>query len=343
MWRNQVVRRLLIVGDVHAVQQELDDCLALKELVLTTIKNDKKIEGVIFLGDSFHNHSVLNSAVLEYWSTFFDDLVKLVDKVICAVGNHDFYSPVIMHPHALIAFKGKYEPMLKIIDKPTYLFDGVAAFPYYPDPAKLLEDCNSFKEQHPYVKTLICHQTFDGAEYNEGFYARDAANPVAVPFDNIISGHIHSATKFGKVQYPGSPRWKTLSDANVDKFIYVVDFVVDGSYQVREEIPTSPACKKIVRFIDKEGEETTISNIPPNSDVRVDIYGSSDYISKMTLEYKAKFNAKCRTFPNKAKTSRVSESDGIESSFVRFSTSFKPPKGTDLNLLVQTAGERLAS
>jgi DNA repair exonuclease SbcCD nuclease subunit len=343
LWRGGVaVRRFLLVGDYHVVQPELDDCLALKKLVLSTIDNDTKIDGVIFTGDLFHSHNLLNTAVLEFWSTFFDDLVKKVGKIIAICGNHDMYSPTIMHPHALIAFKGKYEPMLKIIDKPTYLFDNVVAFPYYSDPVKFLEDCHSLKEQHPTATTIICHQTFDGAEYTEGFYVKDAANPVSVPFDNIISGHIHSGTKFGKVWYPGSPRWKTLSDANVNKFIYVVDFAEDGSYKVFNEISTSPACKKIVKFIDKEGEETIITDISSNSDVRVDIYGSSDYISKKMIEYKSKFNAKCRTFPNKVKTTRVSEADGIDSSFSRFSSSFKPPKGTDLNLLVETAGDRLA-
>jgi predicted phosphodiesterase len=329
------VVKALLIGDPHVVPQELDDCLALKQLVLDTLKKND-LDTVIITGDCYHSHSVLSTVCVDYWNGFFDEVGQNVSSIVAVLGNHDFFSPSIMNPHALICHK-KGHKKLTIVDKPTELFPGVAALPYYYDPVKFMEACSDLTG-----KTLICHQTFDGARYTDGFYAKDAINPVAVPFDNIISGHVHTPHAFGKVWYAGSPRWRTLSDANQDRFLYVVEFDGAGNYRIVESISTSPACKKIVKFVDQEGSEPTVITVPQNADVRIDIFGSSDYISKKTLAYKAAYKAKCRSFPTRVKQSKVSESDGIAVSFGKFSKGFNPPKGTDLNLLMDAANERLS-
>jgi hypothetical protein len=328
--------KVLLIGDPHVVPQELDDCLALKTLVLETLTKNK-LDAVIITGDLYHSHSILSTVCVDYWNEFFEDIAVKVKHIICLLGNHDMYSPTIKDPHALICHQKNGWKKLTVVDQPTDIFPGVVGLPYYHDPVKFMEACSNTN-----CKTLICHQTFDGAKFTDGFYAKDAVNPVAVPFDNIISGHVHTPHAFSKVWYPGAPRWRTLSDANQDRFIYIVEFDDVGNYKTLESIPTSPACKKIVKFTDQEGIEFTNIHVPQGADVRIDIYGSQEYCSKRVLEYKAAWNAKCRTFPTRAKQSKVSEADGIAVSFNKFSTSFIPPKGTDLNLLVRTAGERLA-
>jgi hypothetical protein len=325
---------------MHVVQQELQDCLALKELIIKTLV-DYNATSVIFTGDLFNNNSILNTPTVEYWHDFLTLLANQRVFVYIPIGNHDFFSAYIMHPHALLNFKDGYNGFVHIVDEPTVEFCNIAFAPYYPDPAKFLEDTTRLKNKYPHLKTLICHQTFDGAQFSEGFYAKDAVNPVAVPFENVISGHIHTTHSFGNVWYCGSPRHRTLSDANQDRFIYVVDFEPDGSYKVVEKISTFPTCKKIVKFVDQEGIPTDFTNIPANADVRVDIYGSADYISKKMVEYKASMGARCRSFPTKTKNAKLSEADGIVASFNKFSDSFIPPKGTDLKVLVKEAGERL--
>jgi hypothetical protein len=39
---------------------------------------------------------------------------------------------------------------------------------------------------------VVCHATFNGARYENGFYAKEALDPDAVPQKRIISGHIHT-------------------------------------------------------------------------------------------------------------------------------------------------------
>jgi DNA repair exonuclease SbcCD nuclease subunit len=286
-----------------------------------------------------NSHSSLDSRCVDFWTNVVLYGLKECVRVYFEIGNHDFANPQSMIPHSMTPFK-----LVKndVVDNPRFLEDlGCCAVPYYPDPVKFLEDINCLKTRYPHIKTLICHQTFDGAQFSEGFYAKDAVNPVAVPFDNIISGHVHTQHAFGNVWYCGSPRWRTLSDANQDKFIYVVDFEPDGSYKILERISTSPTCKKIVKFTDQEGSPTDFRSIPANADVRIDIYGSADYISKKMVEHKASMGARCRSFPTKTKNAKLSEADGIIESFNKFSNSFVPPKGTDLKVLAKEAGERL--
>ena len=326
--------RTLIVGDPHCTQQELDDCLALKGLVLQTIRQ-KGVELLVITGDLYNSHSTLNSAVIDYWNCFFTDVISLDVGVVCVLGNHDQYSPTLAYPHALICHKD-----VVVVDEPMEILPGVAGLPYFADPAKFLEAATALANSGKGYKTLLCHQTFDGAQFSEGFYAKDAVNPAAVPFEFIISGHIHSEHAFSNVIYPGSPRHRTLSDANQDRFLYLGEFS-GGVFSLLEKVPTFPTCKKIVKFTDQEGTPTDFTNIPPNADVRVDIYGSADYISKKMVEYKAAVGARCRSFPTKTKNAKLSEADGIVASFNKFSDSFVPPKGTDLKVLVKEAGERL--
>jgi DNA repair exonuclease SbcCD nuclease subunit len=329
-------RTALIVGDPHATPQELEDMEELKTLVLFTVKSFA-VDLTIILGDLYNTHSVVNTPTINFWNRFLPEL----GSSIILVGNHDSFSPTVQNPHALIIHKGSNS--CHVVDEPGFVhmgLPGVAAMPYYYKPEDFLQAATELQEKTQ-AKTLICHQTFDGAKLQEGFYAKDGVNPVAVPFENIISGHIHTPMKFGKVWYPGAPRWRTLSDANQDRFIYVVEFKGDGSYNVLQAIPTTGVCKRINRFLDSEDVPAVIENNSNNCDVRVDIYGTQEYISQRMLELKATYNARCRSFPTRTKKTQISEADGIGASFSKFSNNFTPPNGTDRNTLLGTVNERI--
>lgn len=332
-----MTRTALIIGDPHATPQELEDMEALRSLVLENTK-DFTVDLTIVLGDLYNTHSVVNTPTINFWNRFIPELKSSV----LLVGNHDSFSPTVQNPHALIIHKENRNCW--VIDEPTTInvqgLDGVAFMPYYYKPEEFLQKATELREKTK-AKTLICHQTFDGAKLQEGFYAKDGVNPVAVPFENIISGHIHTPMKFGKVWYPGAPRWRTLSDANQDRFIYVVEFKNNGDYKVLKSIPTTGVCKRINRYIDSEEAPAVIENNISNCDIRVDIYGSQEYISQRMLELKASYNARCRSFPTKKKKTQISEADGIGVSFSKFSGSFVPPNGTDKNTLLEAVSERM--
>lgn len=329
---------VLIVGDVHAVPQELDDCRALLSLIVQEASKPD-VERIVFMGDQNNNHSSLDSRCVAFWSEAINTIKGCgsFKSVLLLVGNHDFVNPTIMQPHSMVA----HQEIATVIDKPCVDQQFKHAYmPYYPDPVKFVEDAVKLKQGGPGVETLFCHQTFVGADEGKGFYSKDAVESSAVPFKTIISGHIHKPMKLGKVLYVGAPRWRTLTDAEVAKrFIYHMD--PDGKMV---PITTNNHCVRIYRFEDSEEEPAKINLTEGElklADIRVTIHGTSEYIAQRIPAFKAQYNAKCRGVPVRGRLVKASESEGIDKAFKKFSGLFVPPNGTDKELLLKETYGRL--
>lgn len=322
---------ILIVGDVHVVSSELGDCQALMSLIVEAASRPD-VERVLFLGDQHNNHNVLDSRCVAFWAEAIERIgigTPANRRCQFLVGNHDFVTPTIMHPHSMVAHKGVADVIDSPVTDPQY---GYAAMPYYPDPVKFIEDAVMLKKACPTVDRLFCHQTFVGADEGK-FYAKDAVEPSAIPFGTIISGHIHKPMKFGKVLYVGAPRWRTLTDAEVAKrYIYLMK--PSGKISL---IPTATHCIRIYRYEDSESApvniELTLEQLKL-ADIRVTINGTNEYISARTLELKARFpGVKCRGVLTRTRLSKASESDGIEVAFTKFLDNFVAPNSTPKDLL----------
>ena len=329
---------VLCVGDVHATPSELQDCEALLRLVKETI-NKHNVEHVLFLGDNHHCHNVLDSRVVSFWTDVINYFVRHSCRVTFLIGNHDFMSPTIMQPHSMVAHKNI--PGVDIVDVPVRLSDTLfCAMPYFYDPVEFINEAVKLKEQNPDVNTLFCHQTFCGASDGLGFCSKDSVEPSAVPFKSIVVGHIHKPMHLGKVWYVGSPRDRTLTDAETEtRHIYVLE---DGKEPIA--IPTNTHCIKIYKYEDSEKEPLSINLSQEElalADLRITINGTSDYIAHRMTELKAKYNAKCRGVPIRGKLAKASESEGIQNAFLRFSKAFTPPNGTNQVYLYKEAYGRL--
>jgi DNA repair exonuclease SbcCD nuclease subunit len=313
----------LIVGDPHVTTADLEDCQNLLDLVIKTAQ-DSRPDNITFLGDLYNTHSVVDTRCIDFWQTNLKVLAG-ISPVTVILGNHDQCTPTIRHPHALLSHQDI--PGVTIIDE-FFQGDDFAAMPYYVDPVEFIKVC---KENEVKSNFLFCHQTFNGADQGAGFYAKDSVEPSAIPYKFVISGHIHNPMRFGNVWYPGAPRWKTLTDANQDRFIYLLDGKVS-------KIPTDTVCRRIYKFEDSMEEPAKIELSEAqlkNADIRVDVKGTSKYISDRVIELKAKYKAKCRTFPVTVRKQKVSESEGIKPAFRRFANSFAAPNGTSIEKLLQ--------
>jgi len=325
---------ILIVGDVHAVPSELGDCRALMDLVCH-VAEKHGVEKVLFLGDQHNCHNALDSRCVAFWAETIDRLGH--DKCQFLVGNHDFATPTIMQPHSMVAHKD----VADVIDVPyAWPQFGYAAMPYYSDPVKFVEAAVKLSESYRTVTRLFCHQTFVGADEGR-FYAKDAVEPSAIPFNTIISGHIHKPMKLGKVLYVGAPRWRNLTDAEVAKrYIYLME--PSGKISI---IPTNTHCIRIYRFEDSEETPVAVQLKPEElklADIRVSISGSNEYIVSRMAELKAQFpGIKCRGVPTRARLSKASESDGIEVAFGKFLGNFTPPNATEKDVLSKEIYARL--
>src|SRR6185369_11497831 len=138
---------------------------------------------------------------LELWSKWLETKGK--QKIWFLVGNHDRSHDTNITGNTL-----RYaSPTVTVVDEPMTLGNGLVFMPWYAKPQDFIKAAGNYT-------TLICHQTLQGAKYENGFPAADGVPAEMVPAKTIISGHIHTPQMFGKVWYPGAPRWRIATDAN---------------------------------------------------------------------------------------------------------------------------------
>jgi hypothetical protein len=196
--------------------------------------------------------------------------------------------------------------------------------------------------QRSNCSTVVCHQTFNGGTYDNGFYAKDGVEPESIPQKDIISGHIHTPQVFGKVFYLGSPRWQTLSDANVDRAIWLVEYNDYGEVVKKTPYDTGEVCTKIVHLVDEPDSPISLP-LNPLMQWRIDIKGPVDFVERRKKEICGP-GIRIRTFPDSTSfVGQVRESDGIQVAFSRFLSKFEPKHGTSKQVLENMLKERLSA
>ncbi len=333
--------KLLLVGDVHAVPEELDDCVALEELVVRLAYEFGAT--VVFLGDQYHCHNVVRLEVMAFWRSFFKRLRALHGAETtdyCLVGNHD-YAGEGSTIHSLMAHEGQ----ITVVDRPMAISSGVVLVPYVSDREAFPSAVNALP-----AKTVICHQTFAGSKYENGFYAEDGVNPDLLDAKHIISGHIHApqifehatpAGEFGEVTYIGAPRWRSLTDANTERAVWLYEFDDRGEILSRRSFDTGSVCRKLIHLVEEEGAPPTApESFAPGWDYRIDIRGSSEFIERRKKELSHP-GVRIRTFKTDTAGPQVRESEGIGVAFRTYLTKYSPKYGTPAERLLEMAQRRL--
>lgn len=266
---------MLIVGDPHVKPDNISESEKLLDFIKIEAEKNS-IKTIVFLGDLFHTHRLIRMEVERFWIKHVTELAKIA-KVILIVGNHDQpgddQNEQVMS--ALDVLKGIENA--HVVDKPLVI-EGISYFPHTAsDP--------TFKNWVDQANTelLFCHQSFDGSQYENGFYAKDALPLESIAkFKKVICGHIHKTQEIGNLWFPGTPKWDTLSDANENKGIWI--FNPDNLNKTF--ISTEQVCSKITSIEIKENEP--IPEITKNSRTYVKLVGSSAWISKTAKDLKGK-------------------------------------------------------
>ena len=332
--------RALLVGDPHVTPAELQDSENLLELVRKTqleygiaTEDGPKLD-VWFLGDLHNNHDALSVRVVSFWRRWFAELGD--QQSLAWRGNHDQAYPDTSHPNAMASY-----PDVRMVDRPRLVAPGVCGMPYYGNPEEFVQDAVMLKAFHPQARTLICHQSFENALYDNGSPIKDGVRLDRVPFDFVIAGHHHRPQTVGKCWYPGAPRWRAIDDAPHDRFLHLLDFAEDGSYEVVTKIPTDQACRRIHHLLDVPGMPVDLSKVDlKKHDVRVDVYGDLAHVRSREQELGA-LGVRCRPFPTRDKAPKVSESEGVGQAFAKFAQDWRPPHGSDKVALMKEIDARL--
>lgn len=288
----------ILVGDLHSKTSNIDEtCRIFEKIVKVATENN--VKEVILLGDLFDTHGIVHLPVMHCYFSLFKKYTQL--NFHCLVGNHDYVTHGNYQEHSLITFKGLKN--VRVIDELTH-FNEFDLAPHCSED-KFLELCSK-----KYSDTLICHHTFAGAQYENGFYAPDGIDLDKVPYKTVISGHVHLNHQVGKCFYPGTPRWLKESDANQDKGIWLWDAAQDFKF-----ISTEDVCRKIFSFDIKEG---TNLNIDINKKHRYifNVYGNNSFLNSIIEKFP--IGVEIRHVPTNEKQTLVKESNGVMNSLKSF-------------------------
>lgn len=322
----------LHVGDPHVRPEDLEDSQRLMDAVVDMANNGtpdgKTVDVVIIEGDLHHTHAITHVDVTAFW---IRNLERIKKRKILLVGNHDRGGDRSSQAHALLPYK--LLPGVTVVDEPT-LIDGILFLPYYFEANEFVAAAQKF----PQAKTLVCHQTLTGATYENGFFAKDGVDPALVPQQYVISGHIHTAQEFGKVWYTGSPRWMNVNDANVDKYLWLVEYAPDGSaLSNRRQYATDRCCSRLVHLSDSPECPLDFQPVATHRYV-VDLKGPQGWIEERRKLYLGR--ARVRTYKTDTEAPKVKESDGIDVALKKYVQSFKAPNQTDTSILLEMVNER---
>ena len=296
------------------------------DLVYTSA-HKHEVDSILFLGDLYHTHSVVHLPVMSFWDSAFRRLSPFF-QVLSLVGNHDKTGVKGESDNALMLHQ-----TIKLFSVPE-VWNGILFVPYFHDKVDFIQVCQA----NP-TATVICHQTFSGSVFENGWEAPDGIEPENLPQTQVISGHVHNPQTLGKVWYPGAPRWMSISDANTERAIWVVEFAADGTVLNKTSISTAEACTPI--FALEDTAETPAVLPTGRCKVLVDVYGTPAHVKKRKVELE-QAGVRVRTFPDSEKVVKVKESDGIPDTLKRFFTDFPAKNKTSPEVLWQMAQERIS-
>lgn len=237
--------KVLIIGDLHIKRSNLESSQALFGRV-QKLMQDHDI--TVHLGDLYHDHGIVHARTQKVVTDFFH-LVN--SKFYNIQGNHDITPD---HENSSLYVHDVGNDNIVQVMEPLYDSGNKLLFiPYLGNPKQFV----NILESYPDAKIVFCHDDFNGAQFDNGFYAPSGIEPEmasrACPNATFIVGHIHKQQEFGRIWYPGTPRWLTKSDANQDKGLWSIT-IDDGVIRSRDFISSSDICPSIIE-IDYDGTQ----------------------------------------------------------------------------------------
>jgi DNA repair exonuclease SbcCD nuclease subunit len=296
----------LFVGDPHAKVSNLDEMSKLINFVANQ-SNKEKYDFVVLAGDLFNDHSLVRLEVALFWKSAIEQLRTSFKKVIILVGNHDLAGSKQMETQlSSIHLVSKDDSSVMVIDKPTNYMD-IAFIPYMSSEEDFIKATEELWENGCH-NLLICHQTFNGAKYDNGFFAPGGFDLEKIKQGKIISGHIHTFQEFDKIVYPGTARWDTRSDANQEKGIWDIN-ITDQAFS-KKMISTRDVVTPIIEIVIKEGD--SFPEIPTNGKIYIELIGKSEWINKTKEKYRGVASIKTTHKDTKLKLGSMSKGLSVE-------------------------------
>ncbi len=327
-----MTHRYLLVGDPHVVVDELPECQRLADYIRQIMAEQGQNTSLVLLGDLYNNHAVVRVEVMDFWHRFFRDMTA--HTVWALVGNHDRpQSGIQGNVHSLMAHD---EGCVYVVSSPRH--DGNVGFiPYMPT----VEAFEQALQELGHPPLVFAHQSFQGCQYENGFYAPDGVSTSILRGTKVISGHIHTPQQVGAVWYPGAPRWRSIADANVDRFLYLIEVDDLGNYHEVKRYPTDTVCSPIrLQTVTDLEAVKALQNAPG---LRVTVQGDESFVKEAeSILAKKGIRFRSVVIGSLEPTGQIRESAGIAVAFKRFWDAFTPPGHTPKEALGRLVSSRLA-
>jgi ABC-type Mn2+/Zn2+ transport system ATPase subunit/DNA repair exonuclease SbcCD nuclease subunit len=183
-----------------------------------------------FLGDFFdhvYNKGTLQVDILNELLRFFEK--EWTVPMVMIPGNHDYFDASETE-HGLTPFQYA-SPHITVLDKPTVI-DRQLWVPW----RRCNETVANILRKHTDVDVIFGHFDIIGFKLNPTKISTEGLESSVFPIDKAIyTGHYHTPQVHGNIRYLGSPYQLSLSEAEDEKSL----IVIDPQYQVAEMIPIS--------------------------------------------------------------------------------------------------------
>ena len=210
----------------------------------------RNIKQIVHLGDYYDHRKFVNFKALNQNRRVFLDQLRKHNMIMDIIpGNHDTYYKNTNELNALKECLGHYMNEVHIIMEPTVMQYGslsMALLPWicadnYEPSMNFIRDCKA--------DWLGAHLELANFEIGRGILAPHGMDAkIFKKFEQVLSGHYHTASRRDNIWYLGNPMEFFWSDAHDPKFFHILD---TESRQIEKIQNTYTLFEKIV-YNDKE-------------------------------------------------------------------------------------------
>ena len=232
------------------------------------------IKQILHLGDYYDHRKFVNfKALNQNRRVFLDQLRKNNMMMDIIPGNHDTYYKNTNELNALKECLGHYMNEIHIIMEPTVMQYGslsMGLLPWicadnYKQSMNFIRDCKA--------DWLGAHLELANFEMGRGIMAHSGMDPkLFKKFEQVLSGHYHTASQKDNIWYLGNPMEFYWSDAHDPKFFHILD---TETRQIKKIRNTYTLFEKIV-YNDKKIDYNNYNNNLSKKFVKVVVAEKTD-------------------------------------------------------------------
>lgn len=233
--------KTIFLGDLH--QGASNDDTYLREAqtgffeFLCEYAKQRGITRLVQTGDWFDDRKGISQDTIRYQRTYLIPLLESVfDEIIVLPGNHDLHFKNKITPNSVTEMFSD-RPIFKVIESPQTVLLGQVTLDVIP--WICTENEEQIKQFIAESQSDMCvgHFELDGFEFYKGVPSSGESMEFLCDYKKVYSGHYHTRSKHGNVEYIGTPYTLTMGDANDER-----GFVVFDSTTSTDEFVPNPEC-----------------------------------------------------------------------------------------------------